>query len=58
MNAVKPPVSSCRSRSRIMCSMRSSWVSTVPYIIVAVVRSPAWCAWRMTSIHSSEEALL
>jgi hypothetical protein len=42
---------------RPTCSRRSSSVSTVPYIIVAVVRSPAWCAWRITSSHSSEVAL-
>ena len=28
-----------------------------PYIIVAVVRSPARCAWRMTSSHSSARRL-
>jgi hypothetical protein len=36
---------------------RSSSLSTVPYIIVAVVRRPARCAWRMTSSHSSAVAL-
>ncbi len=39
-----------------MCSMRSSGVSTVPYIIVAVVRRPARWAWRITSSHSSAVA--
>jgi len=56
MNAVKPPVSSCSSRKRTKCSMRSSSVSTLPYIIVAVVRSPARCAWRIVPIHSSADA--
>jgi hypothetical protein len=40
-----------------MCSMRSSSVSTVPYIIVAVVRRPARCASRITPSHSSLVAL-
>ena len=34
-----------------MCSMRSSSVSTVPHIIVAVDLRPARCAMRMTSSH-------
>jgi hypothetical protein len=38
--------------------MRSSTVSTVPYIIVAVVRRPARCASRMMSIHSVADALV
>ena len=40
MNARKPRVSSCSSRMRRMCSMRSASVSTWPYIIVAVVACP------------------
>jgi hypothetical protein len=37
--------------------MRSSTVSTWPYIIVAVVRSPFRCASRITPSHSSAVAL-
>ena len=54
MNAVKPPVSSCSSRSRSRCSTRSaraprrsrtsSWRSSA---------APARCATRITSSHSS-----
>ena len=58
MNAVKPPVRSCSSRSRTRCSMRSSSVSTLPYIMVAVVRRPASCASPMIRSHSSAVDLL
>ena len=54
MKARKPRVSSWSSRTRRMCSTRSSSVSTWPYIIVAVVDMPSRCAWRMTSSHSSD----
>ena len=53
MKAVKPPVSSCRSRMRRRCSTRSAGVSSEPNIIVAVVRMPSPCATRMTSSHVS-----
>ncbi len=49
MNAVKPPVSSCTSRRRRRCSMRSSTLSTWPNIIVAELLRPSRCAMRMTS---------
>src|SRR5665647_92948 len=53
MNAVKPPVSSCRSRMRRRCSMRSAGVSSEPNIIVAVVFMPRPWATRITSSHVS-----
>ena len=43
MKAVKPPVSSCSSRSRSRCSTRSASVSMWPNIIVAVLLPPSWC---------------
>ena len=49
MKAVKPPVSSCRSRMRRRCSTRSAGVSSEPNIMVAVVFMPRPCATRMTS---------
>ena len=57
MNAVKPPVRSCRSRRCSRCSIRSSSVSTWPNIIVAVVLMPRPCAFSITSSHSAVEPL-
>ena len=53
MNAVKPPVSSCRSRMRRRCSIRSASVSSEPNIMVAVVFMPRPWATRMTFSHVS-----
>src|SRR5438874_3409308 len=44
MNARKPPVRSCCSRSRSRWSTRSSYVSTCPYSIVQWVGMPSRCA--------------
>ena len=53
MKAVKPPVSSCRSRMRRRCSTRSAGVSSEPNIMVAVVFMPRPWATRITSSHVS-----
>ena len=50
-NSVKPPVSACRSRSASRCFAHELEVSTCPYMMVEVVRNPAWWAARCTSSH-------
>src|SRR3989449_18091 len=56
MNAVKPPVRACTSRTRNRCSMRSARVSPRPYIIVTDVFRPSRCAVSITSSHRSAPA--
>src|ERR1035437_1528645 len=46
MNAVNPPVSSCRLRTSSRWFMRCSMVSPQPKLIGAVVRMPSWGAGR------------
>ena len=53
MNAVKPPVRACTSRTRNRCSIRSALVSPRPYIIVTEVFMPWRCASSCTPSHSS-----
>src|SRR6478752_4797864 len=53
INAVKPPVSSCRSKTRWKWLMRCSNVSPTPNIMVAVVHMPSLCAVRCTLSQSS-----
>ena len=50
-NSVKPPVSACRSRKTSKCRAQFSGLSTCPYMMVDVVRSPSACAALATSIH-------
>ena len=50
-NSVKPPVSTCRSRSASRWRDQASDVSTWPYMMVEVVRRPSLCAARCTSSH-------
>ena len=50
---MKPPVSSCRSRTRWKCSTRSAAVSTWPNIIVALERRPPSWILRCTSSQRS-----
>ena len=57
MNAWKPPVSSWRSRSRLMWSTCSSGVSKCPNRRVALVRMPWPCASRWTSSQTSAGTL-
>ena len=52
MNAVKPPVRACSSRTRRRCSIRSASVSPRPYIMVTEVFMPCRCASSCTSSHS------
>ena len=56
MNAVKPFVRACTSRTRSRCSMRSASVSPMPYIIVTDVFIPSWCAISMISSQRSAPA--
>ncbi len=56
MNAVKPPVRDCTSRTRWRCSSRSASVSPMPYIIVTDVFIPSWCASSMISSQRSAPA--
>ena len=58
MNAVKPPVRACTSRTRSRCSMRSARVSPMPYIMVTEVFIPASCAISMISSQRSAPAFL
>ena len=53
MNAVKPPVRACTSRTRNRCSIRSASVSPRPYIIVTEVFIPWRWASSCTPSHSS-----
>ena len=53
MNAVKPPVRACSSRTRNRCSIRSALDSPRPYIIVTEVFMPCRCASSWTPSHSS-----
>ena len=58
MNAVKPLVRDCTSRTRSRCSMRSASVSPMPYIMVTDVFIPSWCAISMISSQRSAPAFL
>lgn len=56
-NSEKPPVSSCSRLISLMCRTQCRWLSTCPYIIVAVVGMPTRWAVVMTSIHSAAGSL-
>ena len=53
MNAVKPFVRACTSRTRSRCSMRSASVSPMPYIMVTEVFMP----FLMRDLHDLEPAI-